>query len=137
MNDCTWGSTDNVWYADWCASGSAINWHWCDTANTCATDSVWLYVPQPVRKILVTCPDHWTRDVALAFAHFVNCKIRSRFHVEMVIDGNVAITDPDIEVRTMANFVPLLKKHTEPEDHEKVDGFFATHPLNPPEGSGA
>src|ERR1051326_182317 len=62
----------------------------------------------PPRQLLVTNPKKWTKKTRLAFAELVNRKTRTGWIVTMIIDGEITVCDPNIERRSMRDFVPLL-----------------------------
>ena len=84
------------------------------------------------RTILVTEPKHWADEDGLALVRLVNKETRTGWIVRLRIKGSVLITDPNIETRTMAEFVPLLKSYAFGSDLAKIDMFFEDHPCKPP-----
>lgn len=83
----------------------------------------------PPRRLLIPRPKGWTRDTELAFADLLNHKTRTGWIVSMLIDGEVVITDPNIERRTMEEFLPLLTWRASRGDKRRIDEFVAAHPL--------
>lgn len=108
-------------YIDW----GTTNTSYYNLESNCTGSSTWYHILTcPPRQILVTCPDHWTEDDAVAFAKLVNVETHTGWLVTMIIHGKVIITDPNIETRTMTEFVPLLKWHASVKDQEKISTFF-------------
>jgi len=87
------------------------------------------YVFLRPRRILVSSPAHWKKEDSLAFVDLVNNKTKTGWLVTMLIDGDILITDPDIETRTMEAFVPLLKKRASSDDMKTINEFFAEHTI--------
>ena len=81
------------------------------------------------RWILVSAPVHWDKIDSLAFVDLINNKTKTGCTVTMVIDGEILITDPDIETRTMEEFLPLLKKLASSDDIKTINDFFSEHAL--------
>ena len=104
-------SDTSVTYSDWTGYSGA----------TAATTTIW-YQPI-VRRILVAAPKNWDKKRCLAFAKLINNKTNTGWNVEMIIKGEITITDPDIETRTMKEFLPLLKKRATKADINKIDKF--------------
>ena len=111
-----WNSTTNA-----AAYGTG-----CSSASSAA--SGYYYLPKP-RRILVSTPEKWSEKDTLAFCDLVNKETRTGWIVEMVIRGDVIITDPDIETRTMEEFLPLLKNRASRSDVAKIEIFFKEHPI--------
>jgi len=98
------------------------------TGTTCITH--WAPYPRVVhKKIVVPEPDHWNAKVGNSFVQLVNQEIHTGWKVTMRISGNIVICDPYIDVRTMAEFVPLLKASASLDDCKKIDDFFKSHGL--------
>ena len=110
-------------YVDWETSSTWYSWGSNSTGSS-AWQYAWIYPP---RQILVTCPEHWAEDDAIAFAKLVNVETHTGWLVTMIIQGEVVITDPNVETRTMAEFAPLLRWHASARDREKISAFFAEH----------
>lgn len=84
------------------------------------------------REMLVLCPDHWGEPEAAGFTRLLNDETHTGWTVKMVIRGDIKVADPNIEVRSMADFVPLLKRCASREDRELIDKFFEQVPASPP-----
>jgi len=65
----------------------------------------------------------------MAFVKLVNMETKTGWLVTMVIKGDIIITDPNIETRTMEEFVPLLRWDASRNDNAKIDMFFDEHPF--------
>ena len=91
------------------------------SGTTSATDVYWLYT---VRKYLVKAPESWMKSARADFTKLINDETKTGFKVEMWIDGIIEITDHSIDMRTMKEFVPLLKSYANLEDRAKIDAFF-------------
>ena len=112
----------------WQGANSTTNGATCGNLYTSdATCSTW-YIPR-TRTILVSSPLHWCKEDSLAFVDLINNKTKTGCTVTMVIDGEILITDPDIETRTMEEFLPLLKKLASSDDVKTINDFFTEHTL--------
>ena len=105
---------------------SYTNSSWC-YGDTTSNNVVYYYVPP--REILVTEPECWTDEDGLAFIDLVNNQTRTGWLVTMRIKGDVLITDPRIETRTMKEFLPLLRWCANSDDRKKIAAFFEEHPI--------
>ena len=112
-------------YWDSGTTGSTTN-DW--TTSTGTTGGTYFYVTQIVRHLLVPRPEHWNDDDQEAFIRLVNIDTKTGWLVTMVIKGDVLITDPDVEVRQMKDFVPLLKQRANSMDQATINVFFEDHP---------
>lgn len=82
-----------------------------------------------VRKILVSAPENWTEEQNMKFVELVNIKTKTGWKVTLVIKGgNITITDPNVERRTMADFIPLLKNEALRKDIILINEFFDNNP---------
>jgi len=126
-----------VSYHDWSnwttSSNSTMNysWNW-NTSSTTGSSVTYDYVySYRMRSILVEPPSHWTLDDVLAFVHMVNFETNTGWTITMVFkDGDIIITDPNVERRTMKDFIPLLKSRISLEDKKIINAFFDSHPLD-------
>ena len=120
---------------------SSSNWGSSNATNTRAnydtsttgcgwTGSTYYYPVVVVKKILVHHPEIWTKEQSLKFVELINIKTKTGYIVELLIEGNVLITDPDIEKRDMKDFVPLLRK-TSATDPQIINEFFEENPCLP------
>lgn len=81
------------------------------------------------RKILVYAPENWTEEQNMKFVELVNIKTKTGWKVTLVIKGgHITITDPNVERRTMSEFVPLLKYEAIREDIILINDFFDSNP---------
>jgi len=101
---------------------------YANTSTNYSSTTTWTYVAF-VRRMLVCAPKCWSKEVVLKFAELLNVETNTGWKVTMVIDGDVTITDPAIEVRTMENFLPLLRMRACLEDGEKIELFLKAHPI--------
>jgi hypothetical protein len=121
----------HYWDPDWTSTtdtstGWDIN---CTNTDTAASRYEWV-----VRTYLVEAPAHWTEEDQDAFTRLVNIETHTGFKVVMWIrGGDILITDPNVERRTMADFVPLLKAYGSQADRDAINAFFDEHGLEPPE----
>ena len=100
------------------------------SSNSSDTASNYYYISRVyVQRILVESPEHWTERETLAFADLINHETQTGWQVTMIIKGEILIIDPEIETRSMENFLPLLKKQAGQHDSKKIDEFFTSHPL--------
>lgn len=95
------------------------------TATGC---SVWI---QP-RTIYVEMPEHYAPETCEAFASLVNSNDFGGWKVKAIIHGKVCITDPNDEVRSFADFLPLLRSKASGPAREALDVFLAKHPVEKP-----
>ena len=118
------GGTSSYWSDDNSATTSGTSYTWTNaaTANT--------YYHVVYRKILVQQPANWSKEDVLDFVRLVNIKTKTGWNVEMLIEGNILITDPNIEVRKMNAFIPLFKQRAGEKDLETINKFYEDHPLD-------
>ncbi len=103
-------------------STASYGWGNSWTSTSTMYYPVWTY--SVIKKYLVEAPQSWTQEAIDKFIRLVNIDTRTGFRVEMVIKGDVLITDPEIEKRSMKDFRPLLSFHASAEDNEKIKAFF-------------
>jgi len=108
---------------DWWSFDSNIT----STTSTVTTNMYWPVSadPAPPKRMIVNHPGWWNSEKTAAYVKLVNKETNTGWNIEMVINGDVAIVDPDIEVREMDEFIPLLKKHASVGDRRKIDVFFS------------
>jgi len=97
-----------------------------DTA-TSAT-SGWIYI-QTIKKLIVPRPENWTDKNQEAFLRLVNIDTNTGWKVTMVIEGKILITDPDVEIRKMKDFYPLMKQRANGADIIKINKFIEENPI--------
>ena len=98
------------------------------TGWTGASSTTWYYTTE-IRKYLVTCPENWGQSIIDAFCRLVNDDTDTGFSIDMIICGDIKITDPNIDVRDMESFRLLFKSHASVSDKEKIDAFFNANPI--------
>lgn len=86
-----------------------------------------------IRYYLIEEPEHWDEAIAASFTRLLNDETDTGFTVLMRIKGDIQVADPNIEHRTMANFLPLLRRYARGPDLEKINAFFAKFGAEPPE----
>ena len=96
------------------------------SSNDYDTSTCTYYVP--VQRMLVHYPESWTKEIAFKFSELLNLETKTGWKIILVINGDITIMDPSIEVRTMKDFLPLLRSYACGEDREKIDAFFEQHP---------
>lgn len=111
------------WYSD---TGST-------STSTTATPYYFNTVRVVTKQILVTEPDHWSEDDSDAFINLVNNHTDTGWKVTLRMRGDIEIIDPDIDVRTMEQFIPLFKSKAHHHDVVKINEFFVEHPVQPEE----
>jgi len=77
-----------------------------------------------VRKMLVRIPESWGKSKIAAYTKLINDDTNTGWTVEMIITGDIKITDHSIEVREMKEFVMLLKQRASQTDRHTIDDFF-------------
>jgi len=117
------------YYWDYCSANDTATTRIGPAWTSSSTSSDYLYVAYLPRVVLVDCPQRWTAEDVKAFVQLVNVKTSTGWQVQMVIRGDIAITDPTIEKRTMADFVPLLKLRATRTDLVTIEEFFKAHPF--------
>lgn len=100
------------------------------TSSTGTTTWTCIVCPPP-RKLVVATPEHWTEDDVRAFCYLVNEATATGWRVTMVLHGDLKILDPSIEVRSMKDFVPWLRRAASEKDREVIESFFRQHTLTP------
>jgi hypothetical protein len=114
----------------WDSSSPNNQWgEWPSGSDTSSSNSSWYIAPVYRRRILVQTPERWKDEDTLAFVNLVNAETHTGWIAEMIIKGDVIITDPSIEIRTMEEFVPLLRWGASRQDNAKIDLFFDEHPI--------
>ena len=94
--------------------------------------STTLYYSYVVQRFLVDVPEHWGEPEIAGFTRLINDETKTGFKVEMVINGQVKITDPDVQHRDMGAFALLIKKYANAEDRATIDKFFVQVPIIAP-----
>lgn len=117
-------------YYDWASPTATSGTYWYDGAS--ATTTTPIYYAITTKMVLVKPPSHWTREDGIAFVHLINAETRTGWVITMLIDGEILITDPNVETRTMEAFLPLLRRSAGRDDLAKINTFFEAHPLTPP-----
>lgn len=113
-------STSGYWDA-W-GSGTTSSNSTFSTYTSGVTTATWIrFTP---REYVVTMPDHWDEAVTATFVRLINDETNTGFTVKMVMQGDVLITDPSIEKRSMEDFAPLLLRKAMGKDHERIQAFF-------------
>lgn len=103
------------------------------TITTCTSTSTGddFYVSAPrSREIVVEHPADWTDEQHKAYVNLVNEEAKSSgWRVTMLFKGgDLALVDPNIEIRKMKDFVPLLRHRANTEDRARIDEFFKANP---------
>lgn len=99
-------------------------------SNQCGTTTGGqLYYIPVVKKVLVECPEHWTESDVADFVFLVNDETQTGWTIDMVISGDIKITEPGVEKRSLVDFLPLLKQRASVEDKMLINKFFLSHPL--------
>jgi len=111
------GST-NLYDEDWITCGS--------TSYATSSNASTYWVPVP-RRVLIESPEHWGEEDILAFVRLINEHTTTCGVIEFVIYGKVLITDPAIDVRSMEDAIPLIKRYASKRDRTLVDEFFKVH----------
>jgi hypothetical protein len=100
------------------------------TTGSCTGAGTYWHVE--IQRILVRAPEHWTEEQTAKFVRLVNDETKTGWKVEMVLTGDIRITDPNIQIRDMDGFKPLFKQGASADDRQKIDAFYAEHVENPP-----
>lgn len=114
-------------------SGTATNsTRYNNSASSTTTN--WYYVTAVVtREMLIEEPEHWEDSDRDGFTRLVNLETKTGWIVKLWIKGDVCITDPTIERRSMADFLPLLRSSAKSvDDLTRINDFFDAHPLSKP-----
>lgn len=119
-----WNDDDFVYYtttATTDTSATICNWI-VNTSCTCD------YAPE--RRLWVKCPEHWSEQDEFAFIALVNKETSTGWTVRALVRGEV-ILHPGEEVRTMDEFIPLLRDRANSADKARIKTFFDEHPTEP------
>ncbi len=119
------GTASGYWSEENSATTNSTSY--TSTSNAAASN---YYHIVRYRRILVPQPANWSKEDVLDFVRLVNGKTKTGWIVEMLIEGNILITDPDIEVRKMSAFIPLFKQRANKNDLETINKFYEDHPLD-------
>lgn len=109
-------------YYPYDTSSSTTNWYDNDTSNTSNTPT-WQYCRVIQRKVLIEIPGKWDEKANNAFVELVNIETKTGWIVELIIKGKIIITDPNVEKRTMKEFLPLLKWGANTQDTKTIMAF--------------
>lgn len=138
-----WYDGKDVWYWDSTSSTtSSTGGTMTNAGNTISsatnittgftTGNVAIYYWRPKsRQFLVEMPENWNDEDSEAWVRLINIDTESGFIVTALIKGKIMITDPDVERRTMEDFMPLVRRRVSEEDLEIINSFFAVHPIQP------
>ena len=116
----------------WTSSTDTAGSSTTSPTDTYATDTATggrYYYIQTVRKLLVPRPENWTDENQENFLRLVNIDTNTGWKVTMVIQGKILITDPDVEIRKMKDFYPLMKQYACSEDKIKINKFIEENPI--------
>jgi hypothetical protein len=126
--------TPKIWQSSGTTSTTGGNWTNSPTTSTWGnTDRVYYYSVVRVEKCLVRPPEHWGEAEIAGFTRLINDETKTGWKIEMWINGDIKITDPTIQIRDMAGFLPLLKQYANRQDLATIDAFFAVVPIVAPE----
>ncbi|NIR52917.1 hypothetical protein GWO43_30320 [candidate division KSB1 bacterium] len=123
---------------DTTTSGTSTDASWYASATSCTADTYSNSAPltsdfyRVVRRILVTVPEIWKDLERALFTKLVNKETNTGWRIEMWISGDIDIVDPNVEVRALKEFIPLLKERATPEDCAIIDKFFEEIPIEDP-----
>jgi hypothetical protein len=112
----TTGSTTTDWSGTATVSAS--------TGTSTVTTALWPTYVSTFRRYIVAAPKSWDRKTRAIFTKLVNDDTDTGFTVDMWIDGDIEITDPTIEKRTMEDFMPLLKHRASEKEKVLISDFF-------------
>lgn len=84
---------------------------------------MFLYTPPPPRMLIVPLPKKWSKSRRLAWVKFVNEETKTGWKVIMIITGTIEIIDPNIERRSMKEFLDIMRWNACDEDRKKIDRF--------------
>ncbi len=115
-----YGSTSTNWEG-WASSTASDD-------NTCTWTTSNCWYTTVIKRYLVHRPDSWDDKIHEGYIKLINVKTKTGFTVIMVIKGDVLITDPSMDTRSMKDFLPLLRTHANAEDRKLIDSFFKKHP---------
>ncbi len=132
---------DGIRYADWSSDtyNLPVDWSGSSTSSsiyinsstTASANTYWL--PLVVyRRFAVPRPEGWTFAEEVEFARVINEETDGSWLVEMIVDGNVLITDPRIEKRELCDLLPLMYRTMTKADAAKIRAYVAAHPLDAP-----
>jgi len=93
-----------------------------------STFSAYYTIWHTPRQVLVIVPEIWSDEDTLAYEKLIH-EIDTPWSIDMIIRGDVLITNPNIEIREMKDFIPLLKHHTAPCYVKRIEEFIKEHPL--------
>ena len=116
--DSTGGTLGDAWFSTNTTTTSTGTSYIGTTWASCTTTA------RRVRQVIVKTPKKWSKAIRAAYTRLVNDETDTGWKVTMWISGKIKITDPDVEVRSMKDFIPLLKSRASPEDRSLIDKFF-------------
>lgn len=95
-----------------------------DSTRTTTCGGFYVVSPPP-RQIVVRHPAGWTDEQHAKYVQLVNDRTNTGWRVTMLMKGgDIAITDPNVEIRDMKDMVLLLKDRASATDREIIDDFF-------------
>ena len=73
--------------------------------------------------------------MAAALTRLINDETDTGWKIEMWINGDVLITDMDIDIRTLKQWILMVKQHVTPADRAKIDSCFEAIPIEDEDAS--
>ena len=116
-------------YTSSSTSTSIWNDPWGSSASTHTGGYYYYGIKVVVKQILIEMPETWDDNASEDFVRLVNLETNTGWKVTMVIKGDILVTDPNVETRTMDQFIPLLSERASQEDLEKILQFFIDYPI--------
>ena len=114
----------------WDSSGtSSTNNEEFYASSTGTSENTWGWRMPYYKMYLIHVPKKWIKEDCLAYSDLINKKTNTGFKVSLIIDVHVIITNPEVETRTMKDFIPLLLSHANYRDATTIRNFFAKHPI--------
>lgn len=98
--------------------------NWTGTATTGTT--YWVPVQAPPQDYLITGFDDWSEAARATLTRLINDETNTGFKIRMWISGDVAITDPDIQIRDLDWFLLKLRQVATASDYQKIMDCVAT-----------
>ena len=131
-----WNDDKDIWYwndstattSATSAYASTSNAYTAATSCTAGTINYTIWIEKP-RRIWVEMPEAWSQEWLDDWVRLVNIETKTGCKVLAMVKGKVCVVDPNDEIRSFEDFVPLFRSVCGKEDAEKFAAFLASHPI--------
>lgn len=107
----------------------SVGYRYTPGGRTPTTDYPMVFIPPAPRKMFVENSPFWDDATVLQFVSLVNLKLSCGWRIDALIKGDVVIIDPNIEIRTMQDFMPLIYAGCGEVETGLLSEFLSAHPI--------